>query len=98
MHHSPQHTLVIPAVLLQSMATYHKLAGVVESFTISVVCLLIYGCWSIMWGVVFDLWCYELYRTLSVTGFLLLAISSVAQLCFYQFTGRLLHRAIWFTQ
>lgn len=48
-----------------------------------------------MWGILFDLWSYELFRILSLPGYLLLLLISVPIMCIFQTIGRLVHLKIW---
>ena len=95
---STQHTLIVPAALLEGLANYHRPSPLPEAFSITLVCGVIYAFWSIMWGILFDLWSYELFRALTFGGFLLLVAGSGAALVTFNLLGRTVHEAVWRSQ
>ncbi|KAH9399134.1 Androgen-induced protein 1 protein [Tyrophagus putrescentiae] len=92
------HTLIVPAALLEGLANYHRPSPLPEAFSITLVCGVIYAFWSIMWGILFDLWSYELFRALTFGGFLLLVAGSGAALVTFNLLGRTVHEAVWRSQ
>ncbi|KAI2809888.1 hypothetical protein BLOT_001041 [Blomia tropicalis] len=89
------HTLIVPAVILQSMAKYYPPIDLMESFTITGLFGCIYACWSIMWGITFNIWSYQLFRTITAYGFVLLVLLSTLLLCALNNLGRVLHQSLW---